>query len=47
MKSKPWIAVNVLTNETLGNYTTEFEALSYHKGQPVDVIYAPNAREVK
>lgn len=47
MKSKPWIAVNVLTNEVLGNYESEVAALMDNKGQPVQVQYAPRAREVK
>ena len=47
MKSKPWIAIDLMTNEVLGNYATDTAAWSDHIGQPVDVQYAPRAREVK
>ena len=47
MKSKPWIAINLLTNEVLGNYVTDTAAWSAHMNQPITVQYAPRAREVK
>ena len=47
MKSKPWIAVDLFTNEVLGNYVSEFEAYAQNKGKVIDVQYNPRAREVK
>lgn len=47
MKSKPWIAIDLMTNEVVGNYSSEVEALLANKGKAIDVQYAPRAREVK
>lgn len=47
MKNLPWIAIDLMTNEVLGNYRTDAEAWANHVGQPVSVQYAPNARKAK
>jgi hypothetical protein len=47
MKTRPWVAIDLFTSETLGNYASEFEAWSANRNRAVDVFYRPNAREVK
>lgn len=47
MKNKPWIAIDLMTNEVLGNYRSEAEAYGSNMGKPIMVQYAPRAREVK
>lgn len=44
---KPWIAIDLLTNENLGRYETEVAALIAHRGQPIEVIYRPDRRRRK
>lgn len=44
MREKPWQVINVLTNTTLGWYTSDTEAYDSHKGEPVSVIYRPGRK---
>lgn len=47
MRNKPWIAIDLMTNEVLGNYVDDIEAIKANPGKAIDVLYRPNAREVK
>jgi hypothetical protein len=47
MKAKPWIAIDLFTNEVLGNYVNDLEAFKAWPGRAIDVQYRPRAREVK
>lgn len=47
MKTKPWIAIDLFTNEILGNYVSEVEAEMNNANKVIQVQYAPRAREVR
>lgn len=45
MKTKPWIAIDLFTNEILGNYASEVEAQMCNTDALIQ--YAPSCRQVK
>ena len=47
MKTHPWIAIDLFTNEVLGNYRTDAEAYAANSNRAVSVQHQPSAREVK
>lgn len=44
MREKPWMVIDLLTDETLGWYTTDVEAYLAHKDEPVDIQYRPGRK---
>lgn len=47
MKTKPWIAIDLMTNEILGNYISQVEAEMCNPNRALQIQYAPRAREVR
>jgi hypothetical protein len=47
MKSEPWIAIDLFTNEVLGNYADDGDAWAAWPGRAITVQFAPRARKVK
>lgn len=45
MRDKPWMAIDVMTNETVDWYSTETEALVANQGKPVSIIYRPGRKK--
>lgn len=44
MRDKPWMVVDVMTNEIVGWYETEAAALVAHFNDPVDISYRPGRK---
>jgi hypothetical protein len=44
MREKPWIAIDLLTDETVGWYHNEVEAWTENAGKPVTVLYRPGRK---
>lgn len=44
MRTKPWIVIDLLTDETLGWFETETAALIAHKNDPVTIQYRPGRK---
>lgn len=44
MRDKPWMVIDLMTNETLGWYATDLEAAFAHQGEPVDIQYRPGRK---
>lgn len=44
MRAKPWMVIDLMTNETLGWYETDTEAWLAHRDQPVDIQYRPGRK---
>lgn len=48
MREKPWMVIDLLTDETLGWYESDIAASVAHKGEPVSIQYRPGRkRKVK
>jgi hypothetical protein len=45
MRDKPYMVIDVLTDETVGWYESEFEARIQNKGKPISVIYRPGRKK--
>jgi len=43
----PYIAIDILTQETVGRYVSLFEGKYQNKGKPVEVFYRPRKKRAK
>lgn len=46
-ETKDFRVYDVMTNEEVGRYRSEYEASMNHKGEPVTIIYVPSRRKTK
>lgn len=47
MPTAAYRVYNLMTNEELGRYDSEYAAAVAHKGEPVTIIYRPSKRKRK
>lgn len=45
MRENPYMAINLLTNETVGWYASPNAAHLAHPNEPIDVIYRPGRKK--